>query len=107
MSSSTRREGDHRSDFHRKLVEKRSAVDSLQIRPNVRKTIESMASQYLRYFAWSLEDGKIRTRARNNAITTSESRLENSSLCITVNICIWNAFPYTAIGIVLRRHFAR
>ena len=48
------RESDERSDFHRKLAEKRSAVEKLQVRPDVRETIESMASQYLRYFTWRM-----------------------------------------------------
>ncbi len=34
------RESDERSDFHRKLAEKRSAVEKLQARPDVRETIE-------------------------------------------------------------------
>ena len=70
-----RRESDERSDFHRKLAERRSAVEKLQARPNVRETIESIASQYLRYFTWSIEDGRIKTRARNNAITAAENRM--------------------------------
>jgi transposase len=70
-----RRESDERSDFHRKLAEKRSAVEKLQARPDVRETIESMASTYLRYFTWRIEDGRIKTRARNNAITAAENRM--------------------------------
>ena len=70
-----RRESDERSDFHRKLAEKRSAVEKLQARPNVRETIESMASTYLRFFTWRIEDGKIKTRARNNAISAVENRM--------------------------------
>ena len=38
-----RRESDELSDFHRKLAEKRSAIEKLQIRPNVRETIESIS----------------------------------------------------------------
>ena len=48
------RESYERSDFHRRLAEKRSAVEKLQVRPDVRETIESMASQYLRYFTWRM-----------------------------------------------------
>ena len=69
------RESDERSDFHRKLAEKRSAVEKLQVRPDVRETIESMASQYLRYFTWRIDNGSITTRARNNAITAAENRM--------------------------------
>ena len=70
-----RRESDELSDFHRKLVEKRSAIEKLQIRPNVRETIESIASHYGKYFTWRIEDGKIKTGARNNAITAAENRM--------------------------------
>ena len=70
-----RRESDERSDFHRRLAEKRSMVEKLQARPNVRETIESMASPYLRYFTWTIEDGRITTRARNNAISAAENRM--------------------------------
>ncbi len=69
------RESDERSDFHRKLSEKRSAVEKLQIRPNISETIESIASHYRRYFTWRMEDGKIKTRARNNAISAAENRM--------------------------------
>jgi hypothetical protein len=41
---------------------------------NVRETVESMASQYLRYFSWRIEDGRIRTEARNNAVTAAENK---------------------------------
>ena len=70
-----RRESDERSDFNRRLAEKRSMVEKLQVRPNVRETIESMASSYLRYFTWRIEDGRITTRARNNAISAAENRM--------------------------------
>ena len=70
-----RRESDERSDFHRKLSERRSAIEKLQIGPDVRETIESMASQYLRYFTWRVEDGRIKTWVRNNAITAAENRM--------------------------------
>ncbi len=70
-----RRESDELSDFHRKLSEKRSAIEKLQARPNVRETIESIASYYGKYFTWRIEDGKIKTRARNNAISAAENRM--------------------------------
>ena len=70
-----RRESDERSDFHRKLSEKRSAIEKLQIRRGIEETIESIASHYRRYFTWSIEDGRIKTRARNNAITAAENRM--------------------------------
>ena len=31
--------------------------------------------QYLRYFTWRIEDGRIRIRARNNAISAAENRM--------------------------------
>ncbi len=70
-----KREADELSDFHRKLSEKRSAIEKLQIRPNVRETIESIASHYGKYFTWRIEDGRIKTRAKNNAISAAENRM--------------------------------
>ena len=70
-----KREADELSDFHRKLSEKRSAIERLQIRPNVRETIESIASHYGKYFTWRIEDGRIKTRAKNNAISAAENRM--------------------------------
>ena len=70
-----KREADELSDFHRKLSEKRSAIERLQIRPNVRETIESIASNYGKYFTWRIEDSKIKTRAKNNAISAAENRM--------------------------------
>ena len=70
-----RRESDERSDFHRKLAEKRSAIERLQIRQNLRETIEAIASHYRKYFTWRIDDGKITTKARNNAITAAENRM--------------------------------
>ena len=70
-----RREADELSDFHRKLSEKRSAIEKLQIRPGIRETIESIASHYGKYFTWRIEDGRIKTMARNNAITAAENRM--------------------------------
>ena len=69
------READELSDFHRKLSEKRSAIEKLQVRPGIRETIESIASHYGKYFTWRIEDGKIKTRATNNAITAAENRM--------------------------------
>ena len=50
-------------------------MEKLQVRQNVRETIESMASIYPRYFTWRIEDGKITTKARNNAITAADNRM--------------------------------
>jgi hypothetical protein len=41
----------------------------------VGETIEAIASSYLRYFTWRIDNGSITTRARNNAITAAESRM--------------------------------
>ena len=71
----TKRESDERSDFHRRLAEKRSMVEKLQVRPNVRETIESIASSCLRYFTWRIDNDRITTGARNNAITAAENRM--------------------------------
>jgi transposase len=70
-----KREADELSDFHRKLSEKRSAIEKLQIRPNISETIESIASHYGKYFTWRIEDGRIKTRAKNNAISAAENRM--------------------------------
>ena len=70
-----KREADELYDFHRKLSDKRSAIEKLQIRPGVGETIESIASHYWKYFTWRIEDGRIKTRARNNAISAGENRM--------------------------------
>jgi len=70
-----KRESDERSDFHRKLAEKRSIVEKLQVRPGVKDTVESIASSYLRYFTWKIDNDRITTRARNNAISAAENRM--------------------------------
>jgi len=70
-----RRESDERSDFHRRLAEKRSMVEKLQPRSGVRETIEALASSYLRYFTWRIDNNRITTKARNNAISAAENRM--------------------------------
>ncbi len=70
-----RRESDERSDFHRRLAEKRSAVEKLQPRSGVGETIQAVASSYLRYFTWRIDNNRITTRARNNAISAAENRM--------------------------------
>ena len=70
-----RNESDELSDFHRKLAEKRSAIEKLQIRAGIGETIESIAPHYRRYFTWRIEDSRIKTGARNNAITAAENRM--------------------------------
>jgi transposase len=70
-----KRESDERSDFHRKLAEKRSMVEKLQPRTGVAETIEAIASHYRRYFTWRIDNGRIITKARNNAITAAENRM--------------------------------
>ena len=71
----TKRESDERSDFHRRLAEKRSIIEMLQIRKNVHETIQSIASQYLSYFTWKIDNDRITTKARNNAISAAENRM--------------------------------
>ena len=45
-------------------------------RPDALEIIESMVSQYVRYFTWRMEDGGgITTRGRNNAIFAAENRM--------------------------------
>ncbi len=70
-----RRESDERSDFHRRLAEKRSMVEKLQPRSGVAETIEAIAQSYLRYFTWRIDNNRITTRARNNAISAAENRM--------------------------------
>ena len=41
----------------------------------MRETIESIASHYGKYFTWRIEDGRIKTGARNHAITAAENRM--------------------------------
>ena len=70
-----RREGDERSDFYRRLAEKRNMIEKLQVRSNIQESIESIASSYRRYFTWRIENNHIITKARNNAISAAENRM--------------------------------
>jgi transposase len=70
-----KRETEKRSDFHRKLREKREQIENLQIRRGLRKTIEGIAGSYGRYISYSTEDGRIITKAKDNAISSAENRM--------------------------------
>ena len=50
-------------------------MEKLQPKPGVRETIEAIASSYMRYFTWGIEDGRITTKARDNAISSAENRM--------------------------------
>lgn len=70
-----KREADERSDFHRKLREKRSQIEKLQVRKGLRRTIENIAGSYLRCISYGVENGHIVTKARDNAISAEENRM--------------------------------
>ncbi|MGP6206763.1 IS1634 family transposase, partial [Cuniculiplasma sp. SKW3] len=46
-----------------------------QPRQGVAETIDVIASHYRRYFTWRIDNGRITTRARNNAISAAENRM--------------------------------
>ncbi len=70
-----KRESDESFDFHRKLAEIRFAVEKLQIRKGVRKTVRTIAGLYIRYFTYKIDGGKIVTKEKNNAISAAENRI--------------------------------
>lgn len=70
-----KREGEERSDFHRKLTDLRKRIESLEIRKGLARRIEGMAGSYLRYISYELKDGSITTKAKDNAISAYENRM--------------------------------
>lgn len=70
-----KREADERSDFHRRLREKRSRIEALQVRRGMRTVIENIAGSYGRYITYGIENGKVVTKARDNAISAAENRM--------------------------------
>ena len=53
-----KREDDQLSYFPCNLLKKSSAIEKFQVKLNVSETIDSIASQYGKYFIWGIEDGK-------------------------------------------------
>ena len=70
-----RSEGEERSDFHRKITERRKEIEKLQARKGVRRTIEGIAGSYMHYISYDILDGRITTAARDNAISAAENRM--------------------------------
>ncbi len=70
-----RSEGEERSDFHRKITERRKEIEKLQARNGVRRTIEGIAGSCMRYVSYGIMDGRITTAARDNAISAAENRM--------------------------------
>lgn len=70
-----RREAEERSNLHRKLKAKRDEIENLQIRKGMRKTIENIAGSYGRYITYRIENGKVITAAKDNAISAAENRM--------------------------------
>jgi transposase len=68
-------ESDERSYLHRRLAEKRESIENLQIRRGLRRTVESIAGDFLKYIRYRVENGRIITTARNNAISAAENRM--------------------------------
>ncbi len=70
-----KREAEERSDFHRRLKEKREMIERMQVRKGLRKSIENIAGSYLRFISYGVENGRIITKARDNAISAEENRM--------------------------------
>ena len=80
------RESSERSDFHRNLAQRREAIEKLEVRRGIRRTIESIAGDYIRYTSYRIEGKRITTRARNNAISAYENRMGRFLLVTNANI---------------------
>ena len=70
-----KREAEERLDFHRRLKEKREMMERMQVRKGLRRSIENIAGSYLRYISYSVENGHIITRAKDNAVSAEENRM--------------------------------
>ncbi len=70
-----KREADERTDFHRRLKERRNMIEDLQARKGLAKTIDRIAGSYGKYITYTIENGKIITKARDNAISAMENRM--------------------------------
>ncbi len=70
-----RRESMERSDFHKKLKDKRRDIESIHVTRGMRKRIEQTAGSYIRYISYRIENGSIITDARDNAISAHENRM--------------------------------
>ncbi|MCL4334143.1 MAG: hypothetical protein M1424_05720 [Candidatus Thermoplasmatota archaeon] len=89
------RESDERLDFHRKLAERRESIENLQIRRGLRRTIESIAGDFLKYIRYRVENGRIITTARNNRSLQRRTAWAGSCLWATLRSLRWNASPST------------
>lgn len=69
------RETQERMDFHRNLKQKREDIENLQVRKGLRTAISAIAGSYMKYISYTVKDGKVTTRARNNSITAEENRM--------------------------------
>lgn len=69
------REAEERSNFHRMLRIKRDEMEKLQVWRGIRKTIENIAGSYSRYITYRIENKKIITAAKDNAISAAENRM--------------------------------
>ncbi len=70
-----KRESIERADFHKKLTERRKAIESINPARGIKKRIEQIAGSYMRYISYSIENGSIITGARDNAISAYENRM--------------------------------
>ena len=70
-----KREGEERADFHRKLSERRKKIEQLDIRRGLRKRVEDVAGSYFRYISYEVQDARVVTKARDNAISAYENRM--------------------------------
>ncbi len=69
------RETEERMNFHRTLMQKREEIEKLQVRKGLGTAISAIAGSYMKYISYTVKEGKIVTRARNNAITAAENRM--------------------------------
>ena len=69
------RETQERMDFHRNLKQKREYIEKVRVRKGLRTAISAIAGSYMKHISYTVKDGKVTTRARNNAITAAENRM--------------------------------
>lgn len=68
------RETQERMDFHRNLKQKRKDIEKLHVRKGLRTAISAIAGSYMKYLLSTVKNGKVTTRARNNALTAAENK---------------------------------
>ncbi|MHB8396200.1 MAG: hypothetical protein ACYDAZ_06900 [Thermoplasmataceae archaeon] len=70
-----RRESEERADLHRNVVERRKMIEAVRARKGMRKIIETIASPYMRYITYRIENNVVMAVAKDNAASAAENRM--------------------------------